>query len=367
MSDRATVMIVDDDEIMRLLLEKTLRESYHVVSVASGEACLAACAEQRPDIILLDVEMPDLDGYETCRRIGAADSATPPVVFISCRDRLQDRLQGYDAGGEDYILKPVEPEELLTKVALRLKAVEDRAQLKQLADYAGSTAMTAISSMGEMGVLLQALQRFNGCSTLEDLAHAVLQALVDYDLKGMVRLRTPQGVVMQGTQGAVSPIEMSIVEQVAAMGRITEFHSRMSVSYEHVALLVSNTPLNNEGRRGRLRDHLAVLAEGAEVRTMAIHRDQVIERVALQGSRALDRIDEGQRQAGIVATLALQDMSDQLDRAYISAALSENQENFISGIIRDGIEKIRQAILPETDLQQQLTSVITELKTVTRH
>ena len=289
------------------------------------------------------------------------------MVFISCHDRLQDRLQGYDAGGEDYILKPVEPEELLAKVALRLKAAENRAQLKQMADYAGSTAMTALSSMGEMGVLLQALQRFNGCSTLEGLAHEVLQALAGYDLRGMVRLRTPQGVVMLSTQGAVSPIEMSIIEQVAAMGRIVEFHSRMSVSYEHVTLLVSNTPLDEDGRRGRLRDHLAVLAEGAEVRAMAIHRDHVIERVVLQGSRALDRIDEGQRQAGIATTLALQDMSDQLERAYISAALSESQESFISGIIQNSIEKVRQAILPETDLQQQLTSVINELKSVARH
>jgi DNA-binding response OmpR family regulator len=366
MSDIPRVMIVDDDEMMRLLFDNALNGAYRILAAESGEACLAACTQQRPDLILLDVEMPGLDGYETCRRIRALDDP-PPVVFISSRDRLQDRLNGYDAGGEDYILKPVEPEELLTKVALRLKAAEAHAQVKEMAAYASSTAMTAMSSMGEMGVLLQALQRFNNCSSLEELAKATLQALAEYSLDGMVRLRTPAGVVMASTHGDVSPIEMSIIDQVAAMGRILEYRSRMSVSYEHVTLLVRNTPAEDDERRGRLRDHLAVLAEGAEVRTMAIHRDHVIERAVLNGSRTLASIDESQRAVRVAMSLALQDMSDQLERAYVSAALSDRQENQMAGIVASGIERVKGVFLPETDLQQQLTAVINDLRTVLKH
>jgi len=366
MSASHTVLIVDDEEMMRMLLENALNGAYQVISVANGEACLAACAVQRPDIILLDVDMPGMDGYETCKRIRAADGLAPPVIFVSSRDRLQDRLLGYDAGGEDYILKPVEPEELLTKVALRLKAADDRAQMRQMADYASSTAMTAMTSMGEMGILLQALQCFNNCASLEELAEAVLKALTEYGLNGMVRLRTPQGVVMQSSQGVVSPLEMSIIDQVAAMGRIVEYRSRMSVSYEHVALIVSNTPQDDDERRGRLRDHLAVLVEGAEIRALAIHRDHVIERSALQASRTLSHIDESQREERVATILALQGMSDQLERTYLSMALSGNQEHQISRIVEDGIESVRQAFIPETDVQQQLTAVINDLKSVTR-
>jgi len=366
MTDPATVMIVDDDEPMRMMLENMLNDSYRVVCVADGAACLAAYAVQRPDIILLDVDMPDMDGYETCKHINAAAGIAPPVVFVSGRDSLQDRLHGYDAGGVDYIFKPPEPEELLIKIAMRLKAAVEQAQLKQMADYASSTAMTALSSMGEMGVLLQALQRFNDCSNLEELATAVMKALSDYGLNGLVRLRTPLGVVMFSTSGVVSPIELSIIEQVAAMGRIVEYRSRISVSYERVALLVSNTPEDDDDRRGRLRDHLAVLAEGAEVRAQAIHRDNVIERVVVQASRALARIDESQREVRVATSLALQDMNDQLERAYVSVALSERQEDHMAGIVGRGIENVRQAFLPETDVQQQLTAVINDLKGVTR-
>ncbi len=367
MSDIEVIMVVDDDEIMRLQIEHSLRDAYRIVSVISGDACVAACAEHTPDLVLLDIEMPGIDGYEACRQLKAMEGGGPPVIFISNRDRLQDRLNGYDAGGEDYILKPVEPEELLTKVALRLKAAKDHTQMKQMIDYASSTAMTAMSSMGEMGVLLQALQQFNNCSRLEELAEAMLKALVDYSLDGLVRLRTSQGMVMVSTQGEVLPIEMSIIEQVAAMGRIVEYRSRMSVSYEHVTLLVRNAPAEEDDRRGRLRDHLAVLAEGAEVRALAILRDHVIERAVLNGSRTLDRIDESQREVRVATSLALQDMSDQLERAYVSVALSDKQERYMANIVDAGIDRVRAAFLPETDIQQRLSAVISDLKTVTRH
>ena len=364
MNDTSTIMIVDDDAIMRLQLENALSDTYHVISLASGMACLAALVKQQPDLIFLDVEMPGMDGYETCRRIKELEGGAVPVVFITSHDQLQDRLNGYDAGGDDYILKPVEPDELLAKTQLRLRSAKAQVELKKMADYAQTTAMTAMSSMGEMGVLLQALQRFNDCSKVDDLALALLRALGEYALDGMVRVRTAQGVVMLTTHGEVSPIEISIIEQVATMGRIVEFSSRLSVSYDHVTLLVRNAPLKQDDRRGRLRDHLAVLAEGAEVRTMALLRDQVIKNAITQGSRTLDRVDESQREVRFATSLALQNMTDQLEKAYIKVALSESQEIFMANIVSNGIDSVRAAFLPETDVQLQLTNVINELKTV---
>ena len=361
MSKRVTAMIVDDDETMRMLLENALADAYQVHSIASGEACLAACARQRPDIILLDVDMPGLDGYETCRQIRKASEDAPPVIFISNRDRLEDRLQGYDAGGEDYILKPVAPDELLAKVVLRLKVAADQAQLQQRADYASTTAMTAMNSLGEMGVLLQALQNFNNCTSIEALAKAVVKALSDYSLTGMVRLRTAQSEVMHSTHGAVSPIEMSIIDQVAKMGRIVEYRSRMSISYDHVVLLVSNTPPENDDRRGRLRDHLAILAEAAEATTLAKHRAIVIEQALRQVSQALVCIQDSHREMHVGTSLALQGMSDKLEKAFLSAALSERQENHLTAIIGQGVEQVRQAMQVGTDVLPLLDAVIKDL------
>jgi hypothetical protein len=98
---------------------------------------------------------------------------------------------------------------------------------------------------------------------------------------------------------------------------------------------------------------------------MAIYRDNVIERVILQASRTLSRIDEAQREVQTATILALQDMNAQLEAAYMSAALSENQERYMAAIVERGIESVRQVFLPESDVQQQLTAVINDLKSAT--
>lgn len=102
----ATVMIVDDDEGTRMLIEHALGGAYRAIGVGSGQECLDAAAGSRPDIVLMDVEMPDMSGYDACRRLKATGGQAPPVIFISSHDQLADRMKGYDAGGEDYICKP---------------------------------------------------------------------------------------------------------------------------------------------------------------------------------------------------------------------------------------------------------------------
>jgi DNA-binding response OmpR family regulator len=358
MSDRATVLIVDDDEIMRMLLENALAPDYQVLTVTDGASCIAACGEWRPDLVLLDVEMPGIDGYETCRRLKAAASASPPVVFISSHDRVEDRLRGYDAGGEDYIRKPIELEELRTKVALRLKAVAERSRLEQAIDYASRTAMTAMSALGETGHLLQSLQRFNNCAGLDELAQLLVTTLSDYSLSGMVRLRATQEVVMRSTQGAVSPIEESIIELVAGMGRIVEYRSRMSISYDHIVLVVTNAPLDDDERRGRIRDHLAVLAQAAEMSMVAINRGMVIERALRETSQALLCIQDAEREMQVMATLAMQNMTDQLERAFLSAGLSDSQEHHIADIVEKGVKGVRQAMQAGEDVLPLLSAAI---------
>lgn len=362
MTHRPTVMVVEDDPTMLMLLEDVLAGSFRVVCADSGEACLARFAAEQPAIVLLDVEMPGIDGYATCRRIKEQQPELP-VVFISGGERIEDRLRGYDAGGEDYLQKPVVPDELLAKVAVILKAAADRKSLQEAVQYASSTAMTAMSSMGEMGTLLQALQRFNRCASNESLVEAVIRALSDYGLTGMVWVHAGAGQdsVMRSNRGEVSPIERSVIQQVATMGRIVEYRSRMSVSYERVVLLVNNAPLDDQDRRGRLRDHLAVLIEGADVRAFAIEKDRLIAQTMGRSSQMLAIIDESQRQMLNATNLALVTMSTQLEQAYVSAALSEGQESYMAGIVEAGVEQVRRILAAETRIQEQMSAIVGEL------
>jgi len=112
------VLVADDTESIRALYKKLLATDGHdVVAVADGEAALAAVHEYDPDVILLDVTMPQLDGLEVCRRL-KSDPATrlTPVVLVTGLSDLQDRIKGIEAGADEFLSKPVHPLELRARV-----------------------------------------------------------------------------------------------------------------------------------------------------------------------------------------------------------------------------------------------------------
>ena len=116
---KTAVLVVDDDAPIRRMLERTLSaEGYEVRCASDGGVALAAIEESAPDAIVLDVSMPGLDGLGVCRRLRAKGMATP-ILLLTARDALEDRVAGLDAGADDYLVKPFASEEL----AARLRAL----------------------------------------------------------------------------------------------------------------------------------------------------------------------------------------------------------------------------------------------------
>jgi CheY-like chemotaxis protein len=370
MSEKQTILVVDDDEFMRMMIAESVGENYRIIDVGSGAECLAAAAAERPDLVLLDVEMPGMDGYETCRQLkGDLELDSIPVIFISSHDQIEARLQGYEAGAEDYIVKPFAPPELLAKIAGLLHKVSERTQLKEMANYASRTAMTAMSSMSEVGSLLQSLQSFNTCSNYAALVEAVVNGLAPYGIAGAAQLRTPQGPLTRTSHGEASPMETSVISHMAGMERIVQYRNRLSITYDHVSLLVSNMPTDDPERCGRLRDHLAVLVESAEVRAAALiadarsrQRGELIAGAVERITRALAEIDQEQRHSHASTGVAVQDMTTKLERAYVQLALTEKQEEFLAAITSEAITRVLDSQLAETGQQDKMTAVVRELQ-----
>ncbi len=119
-----TVVIAEDDDEQRTIVTKYLQDAgYRVEGVAAGSRVVETVRSERPSVVLLDVEMPELDGYSVCRELKADPAlAAIPVLFLTTRARLDDRLAGLTLGADDYLAKPVDLAELL----LRLEHVSDR-------------------------------------------------------------------------------------------------------------------------------------------------------------------------------------------------------------------------------------------------
>jgi two-component system OmpR family response regulator len=117
----ATVLVVDDEEYIRDLVSSAMRiAGFEVRNVADGHAALAAVESQQPDLVILDVGLPGLDGFEVCRRMRDEGVGTP-VIFLTARDANEDKMSGFTKGGDDYVTKPFSLEELVARVRAVLR------------------------------------------------------------------------------------------------------------------------------------------------------------------------------------------------------------------------------------------------------
>ncbi|MFW5661917.1 MAG: response regulator, partial [Oceanicaulis sp.] len=131
----ARILVVDDIETNRRLLEARLTAEYfEVLQAEDGHACLKAAATEHPDLILLDVMMPGLDGFQTCRKLKADPALRHiPVIMVTALDQRQDRIKGLEAGADEFLTKPVDDVALFARVRslLRLKSVMDELRLRE--------------------------------------------------------------------------------------------------------------------------------------------------------------------------------------------------------------------------------------------
>ena len=178
------ILVVDDDPHIREVVQFALdREGFSMVEAKDGAEALERYEAEKPDLLVLDITMPELDGTEVCRRIRQNDKT--PIIFLSSRDDEIDRVLGLELGGDDYITKPFSPRELVARVKAVLRRFDDHAEPRgdegtatmqhgrlslNLDDFTGQWDETqVVLTLTEFGILRTLMQRPGKVYSRDDL------------------------------------------------------------------------------------------------------------------------------------------------------------------------------------------------------
>ena len=219
----AHILVVDDvEKNVRLLADLLTFRGYRVDSAASGEQALARIAAEPPDLVLLDVMMPGLSGYDVCRSLRAdARHALLPVVLVTALDPAAERVKGLEAGADDFISKPINQAELMARVRslLRIKSLHDQVQRQraELADWNRTLEQRVADGVQQLDRLSR-LKRFFSPA----LADAILSGGADDPLRSH---RREIVVVFLDLRGYTAFTETADPEEV--MGVLREYHAAM--------------------------------------------------------------------------------------------------------------------------------------------
>lgn len=362
------VAVVEDNPPQRMIVTRLLEKEYAIEAFESGAAFLASDA--KVDAVLLDIEMPELSGYDTCRRFREQSrGAETPVIFVSAHDSPPERVAAYEAGGDDFVTKPIAAHELNHKLH---SAIEHRERVRALTSQSSDAqrvAFTAMTSMGDLGVVIEFLRKTALASSYAAIAARLIAAMNAWGLQGAVQVRGRHEQVNLNAEGPMSAMQAAVLEKLRDIGRIFELGSRAVINFEHVSLLVENLPVNDPEKVGRLRDHLAVLAESADMRTAALDatKERMLQKLAVEATLAELQnatLHIASRTSGKLRKSQIDVLGsiEQLGRTITTLGLTETQTGYLDDVIHHAAEEAESYFDAVSQSDGEFTEVLNRLQ-----
>lgn len=286
------------------------------------------------------------EGAEICRRARALSSKLHILKVLDhySQEAHRDALAN---GASDVVSADRLPTGLEMRLQPIRQALELRRELNEQLGYAQKTAFAAMSSMGELGIVLEFLNKSFTCSAPLALSNLLLDAVEKYDLKGIVRVGIKESTHVYSRAGIDQPAEAKIMEHTLTMGRIFEFRDRGSYNFSKVSLVVMGMPLEDTDRCGRLRDNLALLVEAADSKAIAMELDHI----GNQRSRAIQTAQKSlllnlqmgrnqQKAANNQAVDLVNNFKNSLESFLMQLALTQNQETALMNTVHSYTDKL---------------------------
>lgn len=348
MSKKPLVCITDDSNEERLLLKLLLNDYYQIIEASSGEEAIQIIEKQIPDLLLLDVNMPGINGYEVCEKLRKKSATVDlPIIFVSGMDSTEERLAGFEAGGDEYIIKPVDPEDLLQKAKDYINSAADKKRVHTQATEAMQVAMEAMTVSSELGQIVEFIKQGQQLTSAENIGGAVLDISKQFQLDVAIMLNIDEKPLYFGCSD--NSLEAKLLQKAKhSKERILDVGVRTLICDPYLILLIRDMPIDDEKRTGRLKDHLAALMDIANGFAASIKAKMQIAEVRKEFLHEIIAIAEEQikltsekiTQHGKNSTKIMQDMLNKLENMLFGLGLDDDQEKKLMKLANNTSEQL---------------------------
>lgn len=374
MTTKIDVLVIDDDKFIQKLITKTLTtEMMEVRTADDGESGIEEALSNCPDIIILDIEMPGINGYEVCDRLRNIESTKEiPIIILSSHGSLRERMQGYDVGADDYLVKPFEQENLIARTNVLVKYYSDRKELRQQFELANKSVLTALTDSSELAIAMQFLEKSITYRSINELAQGLFECTEQFSLEccAMI-LENSHHVWYSSESSAISPLEKDLIEMCDKQARFLDFGNRTIVNYPGISLLVKNMPLDDMDRYDRLRDLLPIIlsAVNSKITTIRTEESLTLQSENLIGSFKMIHNSLYYLGTTIVnnrtqSTAMMKKLVQELNIDFLGMGLEEDQEEFLLTRIDTAIDKAIDEMDAGKEIREALTFVRSNLNDV---
>lgn len=358
------VLIIDDSPIDIAFLVETLSEHYAIIIANDGNMGLESARQRHPDAILMDVSMPALDGYETCRRLKQQeDTQNIDVIFVSAHESLEEKIAGYDAGGSDYIVKPVTPAELLQKVRVAVENKKQRESLQAHTDRVFSSTMTALSAAGELSVIIDFVRTASVTRSVSELSSYLHRAIEQYQLNSTVKIKFSKGDILYSGAQPVSALEKELMDGLQNTDQLPDRDQRAFFSEGLVSVLVQNMPEDLE-TKARFSNYIQTLLRETELYLQQIEAEIRLNTLISEAQLAILEANQEQEQLKQTSQDLFDNLLNDIHKAFDEWGMTESQEKLLTDIVNRAMEDFLQCYETGIHSDDKLKAVVDKLSTL---
>lgn len=324
MTARRKVLIVDDDKTWQAFLTASLESEYDIVSAYDGAIGLKLASEWMPDTIFLDIEMPVKNGYEVCTALKANPMLRAiPVIFLSSKSSLQEKITGFQLGADDYLIKQSEPELILAKAARSIGLYNEKKLLDEKAIGAQVLAFEAMNSSADLGRSVRFAERTYAMDSFDKLAEGLFQTMAEFGLETSVMFLSASGPQFYAhNKYELSPLEKDMFLAIHQEGRFCDFGIRTFCNFKGVSLLIKNMPESDPERYGRIKDTVPWIlgTVDGKVGALSVHLELVAQHQHV--SESIEKLSSSL--AGVLDSLNQQDHEHERGKLVSSLAILDD-------------------------------------------
>ena len=364
--DMKKAVVIEDDKISQKYIQRALNGVVELHIAGTGTEGMALIDKEQPDLIILDVELPDANGYDLCHELRQkSEFIFTPILFISGHATLEERIKGYSSGGDDYISKPFESSEVVAKVKALIRNHEHKQNLKSQFKEAQSTAIESMTGASELGLIVQFFEKTYSINNFDQLAQSIFSILRSLELKSCLMFETKNQTYFFCSEPNSKPIEQEIMSRLREEDRFFDFGQRTQINYPVVACLVKNMPVEDRARYGRYKDVIPPILACANQKVLQLEMELLLQDHTLKFSESfkdirmtLDTLSlqmrEGQEDgSGLMSNLMIS-----LEKAMPTLGLDEDQEQYLMGSIEFKVNEAMEKVQSYETMQMTFDSLI---------
>lgn len=355
------ILIVDDAPQDIKLVMECLKDKYTITAATTGEKAIDIASKTQPDLILMDISMPIMNGYDTCKAI--LKERKTNIIFLSANDSTEEILRGYAAGGIDYIIKPFHPDILHSKIEFALQRTEKKQPISGEKNHHSTEEIYRL--------MLDFNKKCLHINDAQHFANAFIAQCESIYLDCCVQLHAASGTFEASSSGLVSKLEAEILTRILQEeGNFFAHEQGLFFTHENIAMLVKNLPLAEA--TDTIKKSLFHFIENANTMLLNLdHIDALTQQHKHQPQSNLLGLKE--RINAICEQISLQknykkdsvkivdDVLANMESSFVDMGLTYNQEQALLSMLHAGIDKSIKHLEYGTQLDEHLEAALKDI------